>query len=67
MKVLTKNTDYAVRALISLGMKSGGWTSARAIADEQTIPYQFLRRILQELIRNGLVESKEGAGAASGW
>ena len=62
MKVLNKETDYAVRALISLGMKSDGWVSAKAISDEQAIPYQFLRRILQELIRNGLVESKEGAG-----
>jgi len=43
-------------------MKSDGWVSAKVISDEQAIPYQFLRRILQELIRNGLVESKEGAG-----
>ncbi len=62
MKVLNKETDYAVRALISLGMKSDGWVSAKVISDEQAIPYQFLRRILQELIRSGLVESKEGAG-----
>ncbi|TNJ37482.1 Rrf2 family transcriptional regulator [Chlorobaculum thiosulfatiphilum] len=62
MKVLNKETDYAVRALISLGMKSDGWVSAKVISGEQAIPYQFLRRILQELIRNGLVESKEGAG-----
>lgn len=62
MKVLNKETDYAVRALISLGMKPDGWVSAKVISDEQAIPYQFLRRILQELIRNGLVESKEGAG-----
>jgi len=62
MKVLNKETDYAVRALISLGMKPDGWVSARSISDEQAIPYQFLRRILQELIRSGLVESKEGAG-----
>ncbi|HWQ25793.1 MAG TPA: Rrf2 family transcriptional regulator [Chlorobaculum sp.] len=62
MKVLTKHTDYAVRALISLGMKSGSWVSAKAVSEEQAIPYQFLRRILQELIKNGLVLSKEGAG-----
>lgn len=62
MKVLNKETDYAVRALISLGMKADGWVSAKALSGEQAIPYQFLRRILQELIRNGLVESKEGAG-----
>jgi Rrf2 family protein len=62
MKVLNKETDYAIRALISLGMKPEGWVSAKALSVEQVIPYQFLRRILQELIRNGLVLSKEGAG-----
>lgn len=62
MKVLNKHTDYAVRALITLGMKPGSRLSAKALSDEQAIPYQFLRRILQELIRNGLVSSKEGAG-----
>ncbi|HWR01142.1 MAG TPA: Rrf2 family transcriptional regulator [Chlorobaculum sp.] len=62
MKVLTKHTDYAVRALISLGMKSDSWVSAKTVSEEQAIPYQFLRRILQELIRSGLVESREGAG-----
>ncbi len=62
MKVLTKNTDYAIRALLSLGFANGGYLSARSIAGEQDIPYQFLRRLLQEMIRHGLVSSKEGAG-----
>jgi len=62
MKVLTKNTDYAIRALLSLGSANGGYLSARSIAGEQDIPYQFLRRLLQEMIRHGLVVSKEGAG-----
>ncbi|NTU91294.1 MAG: Rrf2 family transcriptional regulator [Chlorobiaceae bacterium] len=62
MKVLNKHTDYAVRALIALGMKPGSRISAKTLSEEQGIPYQFLRRILQELIRNGLVSSKEGAG-----
>ncbi|NTW74369.1 MAG: Rrf2 family transcriptional regulator, partial [Chlorobiaceae bacterium] len=62
MKVLNKHTDYAVRALIALGMKPGSRVSARTISEAQSIPYQFLRRILQELIRSGLISSKEGAG-----
>jgi Rrf2 family protein len=60
MKVLTKNTDYAIRALLSLAASKGGFLSARAISLEQEIPYQFLRRLLQEMIRHGLVSSKEG-------
>jgi Rrf2 family protein len=62
MKILNKHTDYALRALIALGMKPGSRFSAKALSEGQGIPYQFLRRILQELIRNGLVSSKQGAG-----
>ena len=61
MKVLTKNTDYAVRALLVLGAHEGDYVSAKRISDEQGIPYQFLRRILQELGKHGLVCTKEGA------
>jgi Rrf2 family protein len=62
MKVLTKHTDYAIRALLALATRKEVYVSAKTIAEEQAIPYQFLRRLLQDLIRNGLVVSKEGAG-----
>jgi Rrf2 family protein len=60
MALLKKNTDYAVRALIELAVCGGGYISSRSIADRQGLPYQFLRSITQELIKHGLVESKEG-------
>jgi len=60
MKVLTKNTDYAIRALLVLAAERGGYVSAKTIAARQDIPYQFLRRLLQEMIRHGLIVSKEG-------
>ena len=61
MKVLTKKTDYAIRALLMLGAKRGCFVSAKTISLEQDIPYQFLRALLQEMIRFDLVVSKEGA------
>lgn len=61
MKLLTKDTDYAIRALIVLAKDSNQYLSARIIAKEQKMPYQFLRTIMQKLIKNKLVESKEGA------
>ena len=61
MKVLTKKTDYAIRALLMLGSKRGVYLSAKAISTEQDIPYQFLRGLLQEMIRHDLIISKEGA------
>ncbi|MFC1643707.1 RrF2 family transcriptional regulator [Candidatus Omnitrophota bacterium] len=60
MKLLTKNTDYAIRALLVLAGNPNTYISARDIAKQQKIPYQYLRKILQEVINKSLVESKEG-------
>ena len=62
MKLLTKHTDYAIRALLELAENKDEFFSARQISKQQGIPYQFLRQILQGLIRNKLVISKEGRG-----
>lgn len=62
MNLLTKDTDYATRALVVLATKKTEFTSAQKISQDQKIPYQFLRRILQTLIKNNLIESKEGKG-----
>ncbi len=61
MKVLTKKTDYAIRALLTLAANSGRYVSAKTISEGQDIPYQFLRGLLQELIRLELIVSKEGS------
>ncbi|MFH1877187.1 MAG: Rrf2 family transcriptional regulator [Candidatus Omnitrophota bacterium] len=60
MKLLTKNTDYAVRALITLAGAGDEFISARDVARGQNMPYQFIRKILGILIKEGLVESREG-------
>jgi len=60
MKVLTKKTDYAIRALLMLAASRESYVSAKIMAVEQDIPYQFLRGVLQEMIRHNLSVSKEG-------
>ena len=60
MKLLTKKTDYAVRILAVLTKNKNKFLSAREIARFQNIPYQFLRQILQTLIKHNVVLSKEG-------
>ena len=62
MKLLTKNTDYAIRALLRLARGEDEYISARQISELEKIPYQYLRLIMQELFKNNLVESKEGKG-----
>jgi Rrf2 family protein len=60
MALLKKNTDYAVRALMELAVLDDEYVSSRSIAEKQGLPYQFLRSIMQELIKHNLVTSKEG-------
>ena len=61
MKLLTKETDYAIRAIMSLARSDDGFVSSRDIAAAEAIPLHFLRRILQRLIKENLVDSREGA------
>lgn len=62
MQLLNKNTDYAIRSLIVVGMnKEQEWVNSRAISEAQDIPLQFVRRILQDLVRADYLISKEGA------
>ncbi|MBU1999387.1 MAG: Rrf2 family transcriptional regulator [Candidatus Omnitrophota bacterium] len=60
MKLITKNSDYAIRAMLALANSKKCFLSARQISKEQNVPYQFLRVILRKLIRNNMVFSREG-------
>lgn len=60
MKMLTKNTDYAIRALLVFSLSKDEFLSAKEISEKQNIPYPFLRKILNELIKNEIIYSKEG-------
>lgn len=60
MKFLTKNADYAIRSLLVMGTDKNKYFSAKEISTAQEIPYQFLRRILQSLIKHNILISKEG-------
>lgn len=60
MRLLTKNSDYAIRALLALAKEPEQYRSARDLSSDLKIPYEYLRKILQRLVKEGLVESKEG-------
>lgn len=58
---LTFRTEYALRALIALGLRhDSGIIAIQVIADEQKIPKRFLEQILNDLRSAGFVESKRG-------
>lgn len=61
MQLLNKNTGYAVRALLYTASNSGRFVPSTEIAQNEKIPLQYARGILQKLVKNGYMESKEGA------
>ena len=58
---LSKKTDYALMAMKHLALKGdGGSASAREIAERYDIPLELMAKILQRLVRRGLLVSHQG-------
>jgi Rrf2 family protein len=59
---LSKKADYALIAMKHLARKSSGApsTSAREIAEEYDIPIELMAKVLQRLVRTGLLASTQG-------
>ncbi len=61
MEILRRNTDYALRAVLTLAESTGKEpASARQIARRENISYQLTCKILQKLNEAKLVESSMG-------
>ena len=58
---LSKRVDYALMAMKHLAQKPGApSTSAREIAEQYDIPIELLAKVLQRLVRTGLLVSTQG-------
>src|SRR5688572_10181590 len=59
---LSKKADYALMAMKHLAQYSPGAqsTSAREIAEQYDIPIELLAKVLQRLVRTGLLVSTQG-------
>ena len=62
MKLITRNTDYAVRALCCITEQKKGLISVDEIVQYLEMPRPFLRKILQILNKEGLLNSCKGKG-----
>ncbi len=58
--LVTRETDYAVRCILYLARDEDQVTSVSEVARRMHIPKTFLAKILQRLVRAGLVESIRG-------
>ena len=57
---LSKKADYALIAMKHLALHGDGSSSAREIAGLYDIPIELLAKVLQRLVRRGLLASQQG-------
>ena len=58
---LSKKADYALMAMTHLAQRPGhASTSAREIAEKYDIPIELMAKVLQRLVRTGLLMSTQG-------
>lgn len=58
--ITSKRFGYGVCVLYELATREGGYHSARDIAQGYSVPEAFVRRILLDLRRAGLVDAQKG-------
>jgi len=62
MKLITRDTDYAIRALCYIAKHEKRMISAAELVGVLKIPRPFLRKILQVLNKKKLLKSYKGKG-----
>jgi Rrf2 family protein len=62
MKLITRDTDYAMRALIYIADRKNKLTSVSELVGKMKIPKPFLRKLLQILNKKGILKSSKGQG-----
>jgi Rrf2 family iron-sulfur cluster assembly transcriptional regulator len=60
--IFSRPCEYAIRALTHMAASPAEITSALEIAKAEDIPLPVLSKVLQELVRKGLLESRRGPG-----
>ena len=62
MKLINRDADYAVKALVELAGRGGRTADVAGLAVPLGLPRPYLRKIMQALGRGGLVLSARGRG-----
>jgi Rrf2 family iron-sulfur cluster assembly transcriptional regulator len=59
--IYSRSAEYAIRALVQMApLPPGEFAMVKHIAAESAIPSHFLAKILQELARDGILQSSKG-------
>jgi len=62
MKLINRNVDYAVRALVFMARANKPTVSVTQMQDSVGVARPFLRKILQKLHQAGLLQAVKGKG-----
>ncbi|MCM8773644.1 MAG: Rrf2 family transcriptional regulator [Candidatus Omnitrophica bacterium] len=62
MKLITRNIDYAVRALLYIARSKKEVISVSELVEELNLPKPFLRRLLQTLHKRKVLKAYKGYG-----
>ena len=62
MKLITRDTDYALRAICFIARRKDKIISVSKMIKELKMPGPFLRKILQLLNKKGILKSHKGRG-----
>jgi Rrf2 family protein len=60
--MITREADYAIRCILYMCSMKEKLANVKVIAEPMGIPQSFLAKILQKLLKAGIVESIRGAG-----
>ena len=60
MNLITRNTDYAIRALCYIVKSNKDIVSVKELVEDLKMPGPFLRKVLQELNKKGILRSYKG-------
>ena len=60
--MFSQTVEYALRAVVYLAGKSGGPASTAAVAKATKVPPAYLVKVLQSLVKAGIVSARRGVG-----
>ena len=58
--LITKEIDHAIKCVLHLSIDQFGYISAADLSTKLMIPREFLSKILQKLVKSGIVKSFQG-------
>jgi len=61
VKLITRNTDYALRAICYIAKKNG-IVAVAELVNKLSVPKSFMRKVLQQLNKEKILESFKGQG-----